>query len=291
MALTTPQPNAIDLLAQLGRYWSSRTCVTGGLSFCEPDASSASAIYARPLPDLPNREATACSLTIGPATVPTTNDPSTHIGIVAEVHGPKQNDVLAILCDLSVAIRSDDRRPFAHSNPNTTGTFDGGGVIGPPVGDAIGSQLGVWRVRRIDPISTPQIVAPLPGAAGTPGGQVSATMTMQTTCVPAVMPAAPLAMSLSVSSLVSDASARVVDGTLLLSWIDGGILDTASFDLTGAPHATINDVVVAIDALDAWSAVAGGSAGISARASLDLIDGFQHTEASGSGPIEIYAWA
>lgn len=286
-ARSATSPSPVMLLEQLARHWSRVTAWTGGLRASDRDNASVANIHTGPMPTSEERLAPSCSLALGPATAPAPYEATTHVGVTLTAVGATQDQVLALLQDFIDTVAKPGGRPFFYTPRMHAGAFQLGGVIGEPPVAHFGDQatLGVFRVRLINLVSTPQILSPAVGEGGNSGGEISAQISIECVATPDTMPK-PVA-AFTVNALDQNAGTiRISGGELVLT-------STGQADITINLSAPADDTIAELAAHNVAPrfSVTGLNGAVSARASLDLVDILpaETLESVGSRTVHIFA--
>lgn len=168
------------LCQQLGRHWATNTAIAGGLTFCEPDDSTPSNLYACPLPVAAHRLNPAASITLTPNAASAPNVHLQTIDLAIEARAITDSGALAMLVDLHQLLWPTDGVFIHHA------THYGKPVHGIPGIPALGAgSVWLWRVVTLTPVTGPVVV---PGGGTSPvraaSGEAVATMTLSAACAP-----------------------------------------------------------------------------------------------------------
>lgn len=283
------RPMPIMLLEQLVRFWARMTAWPGGLVASDRDMQIVANLYTTSMPEAnaTKRKTPACSLALGPATTPATNEAVVHIGVIAEARGQTQDQVLTLLEDLrSTVVRPGDR-PFGFTPRLHGGTVQNHGIIGaPPVAhfDA-NATLGVYRVLRLDPVTNPQIIAPAAGVAGTDDGEVSGQFVFQAVCVAIEMPRPIAAFNIKHNTVSTLGHVKIDNGLLSLTQ---GTDPTQVINLASAGDDTIGELFA--HAVGPHFTFENLNGAVSARQSLDLVEVSPAVSLEDVDTMTVYVW-
>lgn len=258
--MITMAPSLIGVCQQLGRYWSARTLLAGGLIFAEELDATPGHIYAAPLPDQGARAAgAACSLTVGPGAGQQAAEPFEVIPVNVRIEAATVNAAMLLAADLHAVLKPDQRiADFAAEN---------GGVIGAPLLGP-GSEVAMWRFIRADIIAPAQALTIAASEASAAGGQAAVTMTVAFYVIPVtVFSAFELYGDDGIFTELANVSVNMTD--LRLRSQDDPENDVAMTTLDLASR-TIQELHDDIDALAGWavSPVDAKWASVSASAML-----------------------
>lgn len=179
------RPNPDVLCQQIARHWAANTAIGGGLTFCEPDESTPSNLYACPLPVLAHRLNPAASITLTPNAASPANVRLQTIDLAIEARAITDSGALAMLVDLHDLLWPTDGVFIHHA------THFGQAVHGiPGIPDLGAGSVALWRIVTLEPVTGP-VVVPGGGGGGSPiraeSGEAVATMTLSAACAPSVI--------------------------------------------------------------------------------------------------------
>lgn len=239
------RPTALDLCAQLGRFWAQRTAVVGGLTFADTGITAPCNLHASARAFPSETLNPSASITPGPSVGPTGMSVVTRQTVVIEARAGSDEDAMAMLADLRSLLRPGER-PFV--DPSTRGYIG----MPPPAVIAPGASRDVWRVVGVDLVNEPQTLNVAAGPMATEDGRAAALLTLAFTCVPQTVRYAFSLWQAVAAPTVTAATCAVDETNLTLNVTPDG---EGGGDLTAALSAhTVGTLCAAIDALGGASA-------------------------------------
>lgn len=250
-----------DMCVQLGRYWSERTSVTGGLTFVEADDATPGNLYAAPLPKLAHRLESGVSITVVNGPPMDRQSSLENIAIRIEAHAADRATAMALAIDLRDVFWSSGSQ-FVHIETLESGERVPGLIGRPPVDP---EDLSAWRIVTAEVLTDP-IIVPGPVEGRSFDGQAVAAIEILLSVVPFEIPGSPTAFSVYRDFASGSPTVRVFSDRLELRLSQ---LSATDFDF--ATHPTLGDLRAAVNGFQSW-VTADVDESFDARSSSDLFE-------------------